>query len=84
MTKRRSPHFLSVNDWRGVVANNARINHVVFELETDETWLPTVMRDAEFFPSNNEVKKNRPDLWRDLVPGETVKLAWAKITIERI
>ncbi len=75
------PHFMDPDGWRQVVKNNARIEHVVFTIHTSETWLPTILRDAGFFPSNSEVKKNRKDLWRDVEHGETVKLSWARVLI---
>lgn len=78
-----SPWFCDVDTWRDVVKNNRPIDHIAFEIQTDETWLPRVMVDAGFFPSGSELKRNQPKLWRDLVPGEIVSLSWAEIRITR-
>jgi hypothetical protein len=82
-TKILSPWFCDTDTWRDVVKHNPPIDHVVFEIQTDETWLPAVLVEAGFFPSGNMVKKNQPKLWRDLVPGEIVSLSWAEIRIIR-
>lgn len=73
---------LAVADWRQIKRNNRGIKSKIdFEIWTTETWLPLILSQAGFFPSNGEVKKNRPDCWRDLVPGETVELGWASVLI---
>lgn len=77
-----SPAFCDVATWRDVVKNNARIDEVEFRIRTTEKWLPKVLSDLGFFPSNSEVKRNRSDLWRELSGDTTVKLAWATIEIE--
>lgn len=81
-TKIMWPEFLDVESWRQIKRNNRAITKKIdFEIFTTETWLPAALSQTGFFPSNNEVKKNRPDFWRDLVPGETVELGWASILI---
>jgi hypothetical protein len=75
-----SPLF-SVDTARDIVRNNGPVEFVIFHVRTDETWLPQILSHVGFFSSNGEVKRNRSDLWRDLVPGETVELRWADITI---
>ena len=77
------PEFLEVDDWRQIVKNNRPIHFVTFVLVTRETWLPLILSQAGFFPSNGEVKRNRPDFWRDVNPeGETVSIGkWADIRI---
>lgn len=66
---------------RNIVRNNSLVIRVDFVLHTSETWLPLVLSQAGFFPSNGEVKRSRPDLWRDVIHGETIKLKWANIRI---
>lgn len=77
------PDFLEVEDWRQIVKNNRRISFITFVLWTNETWLPLILSQAGFFPSNGEVKKNRPDFWRDVNPdGEEIAIGkWANIRI---
>lgn len=79
-TIRVQPENLSVETWRAVVKNN-RGFHINFELESDETWLPKILSEAGFFPSNSEVRKNRKDLWRDREYIDVVKLKWATIKV---
>lgn len=81
MTKTQiiSPDFMEPSGWRNVVQNNADVKSIPFTIVSGETWLPKILSEAGFFPSNSEVKKNRPDLWRDAQDGEVVKLSWAKI-----
>jgi hypothetical protein len=38
--------------------------------------------DVGFFASYERLKKNRPDLWRRLIPGETVTLDWVEIVVQ--
>jgi hypothetical protein len=72
----------AVGTMRDVVRNNARIEAALFDVETDETWLPAVLVQAGFFPSNSEVKKNQPSLWRDVLrPLDVVRLSWAEIAV---
>jgi hypothetical protein len=75
-----SPLF-DVRTARDIVKNNSTCNFVTFLIRTDETWLPLILSQMGFFDSNGEVKRNRSDLWRDLVPGEIVELSWADIKI---
>lgn len=71
--------------WRNIVKNNKRgIKSVPFFIVTNETWLPNVLVQTGFFPSGNMVKKNRKDLWRDLIHQEIVKLSWAQIRIFQV
>lgn len=79
------PDFLSINDWRRVVKNNSEIHGIDFLLVTDQTWLPRIMAEAGFFESGSQCKKNRPDLWRDLVDGEWFSFGgWCRIRIRRV
>lgn len=86
-TEMIDPHFLSVDDWRQVWKNNPGLKRqgrlIHFILHTNETWLPNVLVQANFFSSGNMVKKNQPGLWRDLIHGENVRLSWANILICR-
>jgi hypothetical protein len=69
---------------RAIVKNNPTADFYAHNIvETDETWTPLILSQCGFFKSNGEVKKNRGDLWRDLVDGETIKLKWGDITIYR-
>lgn len=76
-----SPKFMGVDGWRQVVQNNAPIVGIDFVLHTSETWLPLVLSQAGFFVSNGDVRRNRADLWRNVVHGEIVELRWARIRI---
>ena len=67
---------------RDIVNRNDPIDHCLLTIETDETWLPAALAQTGFFASNGQVKKNRPDFWRDLIPGEIIKIGkWAVIEI---
>jgi hypothetical protein len=76
-----SPKWADVKGWHTVVKNNRPIVCIDFVLHTNEKWLPLILSQAGFFPSNGEVKRNRSDLWRDVVHGETIELKWARICI---
>lgn len=76
-----SPHFLTVDDWRGIVRNNERIHHVEFVISSEETFLPRILVDTGFFPSTSQVRKNRADLWRDRKPLDDINLQWCKIEV---
>lgn len=76
------PHFLEVEDWRDIQRNNRSVGAIPFSLITSETWLPLILSQAGFFKSNGEVKKNRPEFWRDVVDGETITIGkWARIKV---
>ena len=47
-------------------------------LFTETRWLPTVLKEAGVVPSTNEVKRNRPDLCRNLNQLETFFVNWGK------
>jgi hypothetical protein len=79
-TTQVSPLF-GVDTARDIVKNNERIVGVDFILHTDETWLPLVLSQIGFFTSNGEVKRNKPEFWRDVVHGETINLSWARVMI---
>jgi len=79
-----SPSFCDVPTWRDVVNRNDEIEAALFEVETSEVFLPQVLSDLGFFASNNQVKKNRPDLWREIEDDVTLELAWAHIRIRFI
>lgn len=76
-----------VQGWRTVHKNNkAGIPHLFFEVsadQTDERFLPRILVGLGFFESTSQVKKNRPDLWRDaeFEICERVKLSWATLEI---
>lgn len=81
-----SPSFLDVDTWRNVRNNNKRsISKVLFTIETErEAFIPQVLNDTGFFPSNSAVKKNQPSLWRNLTETETsltIELSWCTILI---
>ena len=74
-------HPWGIDTARHIVQNNPTVKlTALIRLETDVTWLPHALVEAGFFPSGSEVKRNRKDLWRDLVSGETIKLKWAEVT----
>jgi hypothetical protein len=75
------PDFCTPDTWRAWVKNNQDIECVLIAIETEDTWLPKVLSEHGFFVSNSQVKKNRPDLWRDLVPDETITLGWCEISL---
>ena len=47
-------------------------NEEVFR--TDEIFLPKILKQFGIFKSTSQVKKNRPDLWRELEEFEFTKL----------
>ena len=81
MTAVVDPTFLSVDDWRRVVKNNREIASVHFDVRSDASWLPHVLVEAGFFTSGSQIKKNRPDLWRDREDYDVVDLPWAEIEV---
>lgn len=76
-----SPHGLDVATWHSIVNNNDDIKEAFFIVESDEEWLSTILSEVGFFPSNSQVRKNRPDLWRAREEYETVSLKWATIVV---
>jgi hypothetical protein len=78
------PEFGDVNLWRNVSRRNEAVGRIGFLIASLHSWLPQILTDAGFFPSNSEVKKNRADLWRDVVDGEVVKLGFALIRFARV
>jgi hypothetical protein len=77
-----SPDFCTVPIWRKIVLNNEAIHGVDFLLVTNETWLPKIMADCGFFTSGSQCKKNRPDLWRNVVDNEWFKFGgWCRIRV---
>jgi len=80
-----SPHFLRVEDWRGVVRNNRDIVAVDFVIETNRGFVPHVLVDCGYFPSTSEIKRNRPDLWIQITSSVmVVNLGWAHIIIAHL
>jgi hypothetical protein len=74
---------MDIPTMRDIVNRNTPISHVVIKISTEEKWLPQVLTDLDFFKSNSEVKRNRPDLWRELIPGKQFfDLPWAHVVIE--
>jgi hypothetical protein len=73
------PWDLSIS--RNIVRNNAPIRRVKCIVHTNEKWLPKVLVGASFFPSNSEVKRQKPEFWRELKCSETIELSWAEIFI---
>lgn len=47
-------------------------------LFTETRWLPAVLKEAGVVPSTNEVRRNRPDLCRELNQVETFFVNWGK------
>lgn len=82
-TRILEPSFGPVDLWRDVSRNNQEAGRIGFLIASTHSWLPQILNDAGFFPSNSEVKRNRPDLWRDAVDGEVVKVGFALIRICR-
>jgi hypothetical protein len=75
------PTFLDVPGWRQVVKRNRDIRCVHFDVRSDKTWLPHILVEDGFFQSASQIKKNRPDLWRDREEWDVVDLDWAEIEI---
>lgn len=67
--------------FRRIMQNNG-ISHMNLEVETTEVFLPRVLVVLGLFPSANQVRKNKPDYFRDVVPGETVKVGRLNIRIK--
>lgn len=68
-----------VEIWRGIAkANGLRPS---LYMQTDKTWLPHALVDAGFFKSGSEVKRNRPDLWRETSPIDFFELDWADVDV---
>lgn len=80
-TRILEPSFGTVDLWRDVSRNNQAVGRIGFLIASTQTWLPQILNDAGFFPSNSEVKRNRADLWRDAVDGEMIKVGFALIRI---
>ena len=71
----------SVATGRDIVKHNQQVIGVDFLIHSCETWLPLILSETGFFVSNGDVKRQRPQFWRDVVHGETIELSWCKITI---
>lgn len=46
--------------------------------DVDETFLPRILVLAGIVPSTSEVKRNRPDLWRNVPEGQFTEVKWGK------
>jgi hypothetical protein len=44
----------------------------------DETFLPRILVLAGIAPSTSEVKRNHPNLWRDVPEGQFTEVKWGK------
>lgn len=71
-----------VETWRGVVKSNPG-TRAQLNMQTDKTWLPHALVEAGFFKSGGEVKRNRPDLWRDVTPVDFFETDWADVDVVR-
>lgn len=76
-----SPDICAPNIWRAWAKNNADIEFVPVIVAASDDWLPTILVDIGLFASANQVKKRRPDLWREVVRHETIKDGTLRITI---
>ena len=47
-------------------------------LFTETRWLPTIMKEAGLVKSNNEVRKNKPELCVTLDKLDFIELKWGK------
>ena len=45
---------------------------------TETRWLPTIMKEAGLVKSNNEVRKNKPELCVTLDKLDFIELKWGK------
>lgn len=54
------------------------------EVESKNTWIPHILVALDLFDSNNLVKKNRPDLWREFEDGETINFKWGEIHLTKL
>ena len=68
-----------VDTWRGIAKNNNLRPNLA--MQTDKTWLPHALVDAGFFRSGSEVKRNRPDLWRNTCPIDFFELDWCDVDV---
>ena len=66
--------------FRNILRNN-RLPRMDLWVATDETFLPAVLSGMGFWPSNNQVRKNRPELWRTVVAGEVIRIGRIDLTI---
>lgn len=69
-----------VETWRGVVKANPG-THAHLWMQTDKKWLPHALVEAGFFRSGSEVKRNRPDLWRETTPIDFFETDWADVDV---
>ena len=50
------------------------VNKNEVSVKTNEIFLPKILKEFNIFSSTSQVKKNRPDLWRELKDFEMTKL----------
>lgn len=80
-TQITSPKF-GIDICRAIVKNNQGIDFIIVDVITSNKWLPQILTDIGLFPSNGQVKKNRPDLWRELSTERTsVEFPWCQLNI---
>lgn len=60
----------SVIDWA--------LNEHKLTLFTEERFLPRIMVEAGIVKSTSEVRRNRPDLWRNLDKLDFFQVKWGK------
>jgi len=75
------PKFGDPQCWKQIIKNNERLHHVEVLISTDKMFLPHVLVEEGFFPSTGQVKKNRPDLWRDVENFEVINFSFAQVEI---
>lgn len=58
------------NDW----GKNEKPN----TLFTNERFLPRILVETDIAKSTTEVRKNRPDLWKELTDVDFMRVKWGK------
>lgn len=76
-----------ITHWREIQRRNSDIHRIPVGVNSGgEAFLPRILVNAGLFPSTSEVKRNRPDLWREVDVNESItfRLGWADVTVDRL
>ena len=69
----RSPNWKILEICRNIIKNNG-ISFIDLEVETNETFLPKILVELGCFVSNTDVRKKRPEFFKEVDYDERVKV----------
>lgn len=68
---------------RSIIKNNVGLRFYPIYVDMYyETFIPNILVFNRLFFSNSEVKRNRPDLFRNFIEGEKIKVGKLELILE--